>query len=915
MSSRSGRPRLSLTAPIIVLLWAGLSSTANGQSYTWKTPSTGAWSSGSSWTGGTAPPSASATELTFSANGTKTYTATNDISNPFLLRRLVFDNTGSGTITIAPVVGGGGLTFTGTAPELDNFGSGAITIATPLNIAADTLFTGSGTGTVTLSGTANDGGGGFGLNTAMASTYIFTAAGSSSLNFLRVGTGTTKITAGTWTLTNMTTADTTAALIVGRNSGQTASFTLSGGATLNVPAGNVLFGEVANSTGTGTISGSGTTLTATSTATNTGQFVVGNNGTGSLTISGGAVVNSRIGIIGRNTGSNGTVVVEGSGSQWTTTSNLQIGRNGTGSLTVQGGAQVSPAGVITGIFTDGTGTLTVTGAGSQLVTTGTSRIATQQTGGLTVSAGGLVSGHDVDLGRLGLINITTVDAGTLTVRNDLTIGSAGTAQTTIRNGGVVTVAGIGLIGQTIPGSDPGFGTLTVAGANSRLTMLGSGSFLVFGSGSAAARGDLTVQNGGTLNATQQLTFAQDSDTTSTAIVDAGTLTVTGTLSLAQSGTANLTVKNGGSATAGNVIVGIVSGGAGTLTVTGSGSTLSTSGYLRLAGFGSSVGGTGALSIAAGGSVTAGGVLTLFGGGTANVNGASLSVGGLAHGTATSIGNVTLSNGGVLTIADGLGSTYAGVISGAGSLTKAGAGTQTLTGANTYTGVTSINAGTLALSGSGSISASSTITVANGATFDVGGVAGGFTLAAGQNLRGGGAVTGAVTAASGSTIAPGTPAGTKSLVVNGNLTLGSGSTLAVRLNGNTAGSTYDQVALTGTGTISLTGSTLTLSGSYSPLAGDVLTIILNGPNSPIAGAFANPAVPGDPLGRLAFGSYQANISYFGSAGTISGGHDVVVYNFVPVPEPGAILAVAAVAGLAAAMTGAGRWRRKFRFPTG
>ena len=50
--------------------------------------------------------------------------------------------------------------------------------------------------------------------------------------------------------------------------------------------------------------------------------------------------------------------------------------------------------------------------------------------------------------------------------------------------------------------------------------------------------------------------------------------------------------------------------------------------------------------------------------------------------------------------------------------------------------TNVNAGTLILSGSGSIAASPTITVATG-TLNVGGVTGGFILASGQTLRGGG----------------------------------------------------------------------------------------------------------------------------------------------------------------------------------
>lgn len=885
------------SAFILMLMWAGTAPTARAQDYTWKTSNSGVWSSGANWKGGTAPPSAPATELIFSSTGNSSYTATNDIANPFLLRRLVLDNTGSGTITLAQAGGGGALTFTGTSPVLENNSSGAVTIAMPLILAADTLFSGPGTGTVTLSGTINDGGGGFGLNTAMNSTYSFTANGASSINFLRVGSGAVQISAGNWTLTNSTTADATAALIVGRSTTQTASFTLSSGATLSVPGGNVLFGEVAGSTGIGTITGAGTTLTATSAAANTGQFIVGNSGTGSVAILAGGVVNSKVGIIGRNAGSVGTVVVDGTGSKWTTSSNVRIGLSGTGSLTVQGGAQVAPGGVVLGVQTGGEGTLTVTGAGSQLVTTGSTGIAVERESSLNVTAGGLVSGHDIAIGDLGLNTTATVDSATLTVRNDLRVAQQGFATLLVRNGGLVTVGGTTAFVGSTNGS---VGTVTVTGANSRLQMLDTSSFLIFGGNgsNSTGRGDLTVQNGGTVSvAGVQVTFAQDTGTTSTSLVDAGTLTVTGTLSLAQRGTASLTIQNVGTVTAGDVAVGTSATAAGTLTVTGAGSTLSSTGFLRLAGF-ATPGGTATLNIQTGGSVSAGGLLTLFGGGTANVNAGTLAVGGLTHGTAASIGNINLSNGAALTIADGLGATYAGVIGGAGSVTKTGAGTQTLTGANTYTGNTTVSAGTLILSGAGSIASSPTITVGNGAILDVGGVTGGFTLSTGQTLRGGGTVTGAVTAAAGAAIAPGTASGTDDLLVNGNLTLSSGSTLAVRLFGNVAGTTHDQVAVTGSGTITLTGSTLTLTGGYTPLAGDVLTIIRNGPNNAIIGTFASAAVPGDPLGRLDFGSYHANISYLGSGGTISGGHDVVVYNFVPVPEPGAILAVATAAGLAA-----------------
>ncbi len=66
-----------------------------------------------------------------------------------------------------------------------------------------------------------------------------------------------------------------------------------------------------------------------------------------------------------------------------------------------------------------------------------------------------------------------------------------------------------------------------------------------------------------------------------------------------------------------------------------------------------------------------------------------------NGTAQTIGSLTgvagsiVTNGSLTVGGDGTSTTFAGVISGAGTLTKTGAGTLTLSGANTYTGATTI----------------------------------------------------------------------------------------------------------------------------------------------------------------------------------------------------------------------------------
>ncbi len=889
------RPSAWLLSALVALL--AVAAPAAAQSYTWNAPNTGTWADPLNWTGGVAPPSDATTELTFAASGASSYTATNNVANPFLLRRITLNNTGTGTITVAPAAGGGAITFAAADSEVFNLGSGDVTLSTPLNLAVNTLFRGTGTGTVTVSGPVTDGGGGFGLNLAGAGTYTFAGGGASSVNFLRATSGTTRITAGAWTLAGTATTDATAALVVGRVSGSTAAFQLTGGATLTSP-GNLVFGEGGASTGTGQISGTGTTVTAT--GATTGQLVVGSSGTGSLTVSGGAVVNTRLGVIGRNAGSSGAVIVDGAGSTWTTAA-LTVGSSGGGTLTVQAGGAVNPGSLTVVATAAGTGTVTVTGAGSQLVTPGTGNIATQAGGNLTVSAGGLVSGQNVSLSSFGTAGSSAlVDAGTLTARGTLTVASGGTGALTIQNGGVVSVAGNAFVGLAATN----VGTVTVSGANSKLQGTGATTFLIFGGGSGAGRGDLTVQAGGAVsNVGTQVTFAQDNGSTSTSVVDAASLTATGALSIGQAGTATLTVRNGGTGTAAAVVLASNTTGNGTLTVTGAGSSVTATGVIRLAGFGTTPGGTGVLNVQSGGAVTAGGLFVLYAGGTANVTASSLTVGGLAHGTAASAGVVALAGSGEVTITNGLGATFAGVIRGAGTVTKTGPGVQAFAGPNLYTGGTTVNQGTLLVTnttGSG--------TGNGGTTVNAGGTLGGTGRVA--PTLGGTPVI--VTVNAGTLQAGGTPAAaptrTDTLTITQGLTFDGAASLrttvgqsggvgaagkidlatgAGRLARNTGGATTDvfTVRLTDDGTLDRSGVSYTVTVlTYFTLDPGSLSEFTNQPNpTHFAAAAENFTFSGTPLISL-------------SGGNLS-------ITFTPVPEPTGVLAVAAV-GL-----GLAGWRRR------
>lgn len=74
-----------------------------------------------------------------------------------------------------------------------------------------------------------------------------------------------------------------------------------------------------------------------------------------------------------------------------------------------------------------------------------------------------------------------------------------------------------------------------------------------------------------------------------------------------------------------------------------------------------------------------------------------------------------------------------------------------------------------------------------------------------------------------------------VTVNGSLTLGSDDQLLLQADGLTAGSTYDQWQVSGT--ISLGGASLTLSGSLVPALGDSLTLIDNIGAGAVLGTFA------------------------------------------------------------------------------
>jgi outer membrane autotransporter protein len=187
---------------------------------------------------------------------------------------------------------------------------------------------------------------------------------------------------------------------------------------------NSLIGEMAGGVGTVTVTGAGSALNADPAA---GGLTIGGSGTGTLRILNGAQANDVLGIVGAGAGSVGSVVVDGSGSTWTNTAvanSLIVGDHGSGSLSISNGGVVNAGNATIGKSAGGSGAVTVDGANS--IWTNTQLIiGAFGSGTLTISNGGLVTttGGGVSIagqaGSTGVLNIgaaagtTPVAPGTL----------------------------------------------------------------------------------------------------------------------------------------------------------------------------------------------------------------------------------------------------------------------------------------------------------------------------------------------------------------------------------------------------------------------------------------------------------------------------------------------------------------------
>jgi len=202
-------------------------------------------------------------------------------------------------------------------------------------------------------------------------------------------------------------------------------------------------GAQAGSQGTVTV-GLGSYLLAGEIYEPIGDITVGDFGTGNLfIINGGSLSASGTIVIGAQDGSQGTLIISGSGSSWYNDSTFTIGKYGTGTLSVLDGAAMGIGGLaILGVEAGSHGTVTISGSNSSIFLGGVT-VGDAGTGIFSVLDGALVNSWTISIGKqTGAQGAATVSGAgsTWTTTGALIVGDAGAGNLFISNGATVNAS-------------------------------------------------------------------------------------------------------------------------------------------------------------------------------------------------------------------------------------------------------------------------------------------------------------------------------------------------------------------------------------------------------------------------------------------------------------------------------------------
>ena len=323
----------------------------------------------------------------------------------------------------------------------------------------------------------------------------------------------------------------------------TGALTVSEGGTLT-SAGTSSVGNNAGSTGTATVTGAGSLWESQN------YFFIGNNGTGTLTVSdGGRVTSAGTSSVGNNAGSTGTAMVTGTGSLWSSGSFFTVGSFGPGTLTISDGGRVtSAAGSYIGEWASSTGTATVTGSGSRWESGNAFYVgnAGTGTGTLTISDGGLVSSTGTmyiaqNAGSTGTLNIGAASGDAAAAAGQVTaptIRFGGGAGTMVLN----HTDGCGAAGMGCSSLVGGVETAGAAGSDTGLTissaLTGAGSILAQ-SGVTSFTGNMSAFTGSTTVSDTARLFLDNAYGGNMTVADGGILSANNTVA------GNVTINNDG----------------------------------------------------------------------------------------------------------------------------------------------------------------------------------------------------------------------------------------------------------------------------------------------------------------------------------------------------------------------------------
>ena len=480
-------------------------------------------------------------------------------------------------------------------------------------------------------------------------------------------------------------------------------FTVENGGQV-VIGGNAESAVTSGSTATGVISDAAANLTFEK------DWEIGVSGAASWTLdSAGSATVAGLTELGVSSGGSGTLTISDAGTNVIAGgSGVIVGGAGQGTVTLQSGGQLDDAaGDLTLAQEDKSkGAVQITDAGSTLIVGGAAVVGALGSGAITLAGGAATFSGTLKLGEnQGATGGLTVNAAAVTIAGDMTVGEAGTGSVSVGPDGSIGPGSLTIpTGSTdtitLGDTTTGKGTLTVSGSGASVKSLG----LIVG---AAGGGTLNIGGYGKVSETGNAIVGEGTTATiqKVTVTSAASWTVGDDLILGEGAIATTSVTSGGAVQVdGNLIMGDEAAATGILILSG-GLTVSsstTAAELRWGGV-LEVGddGTGNLTIASGAAakpITGGdGVIEI-----ASAKGAKGTV--AVSGATSELIADSLAVGGTLSAAGGAGSLSVGS-GGAASLAGGGVmwsgGQATIEGELSTAGAFKVAGGVLTVGGASS----------------------------------------------------------------------------------------------------------------------------------------------------------------------------------------------------------------------